>query len=515
MSPLQAVVIALGYAFARSTLCAGLGGMVFSQPLFAGAFAGLVMGDPVAGAALGGALNLATLAISTVQKPLPVAGELALVGYIGVPLLLLSGVKSASAQGTGLLAALVGLGLLLTFVRGVFNTMIAHWVDVAVEQGSPVSVLRGALVASQVWVFITAFFPAFFMLRLDVSALANLQLPATLTSVLVIAQQVLAAYGIALLARQLVRGSGAAYFALGWLVSGLIGGAATGQLPVLLLGSCVALIHMFIARRRAIDEQSTHQRETAGVGSNTPAIPNTMLNRAWLTWLFTSDAMFNFERQQNLALGLSLAHLARRLYPEREARALFMGRSLSLFSTEPVVGAAAVGLALAGERLMEASPAMISAPDMMGARAAIMTACAGVGGPLMTLVLAVNIAIGAALASRGSLLGPVLFVILQALLVWAISYASFSVGHSQARRLYIEGRERDWLSAGLFAASRVGAFALGMLVVQLAAINLDGGSALRINDAQISMSAWFDRIAPNMAAMLLVALMAWLPLRKP
>jgi mannose/fructose/N-acetylgalactosamine-specific phosphotransferase system component IIC len=90
MSVIQAALIALFYAFARSSFSAGLGNSVFAQPLVGGAIAGLILGDPARGAALGAGLNLATLGLSALR--VRVAPDIGLMGYVGVPVLMLAGI---------------------------------------------------------------------------------------------------------------------------------------------------------------------------------------------------------------------------------------------------------------------------------------------------------------------------------------------------------------------------------------------------------------------------------------
>ena len=50
MSLIQALLLALAYAFARSSFNFGLGTYVLSQPLVAGLLAGILLGDPARGA---------------------------------------------------------------------------------------------------------------------------------------------------------------------------------------------------------------------------------------------------------------------------------------------------------------------------------------------------------------------------------------------------------------------------------------------------------------------------------
>lgn len=515
MSVFQAALIALCYAFSQSAFSAGLGGYVFSQPLVAGAIVGVLLGDPLAGAALGGVLNLSTLALS--QLRLRFGPDIALAGYVGIPLLLLNGIRVDTPQALAVFSALAVFGGLLMFMRGVFNSALAHWADYFAERGDTTLVAFINVGPSQVWLFVVTFIPAFALLRFDLQTLLSVAgaLPVWAQTALRLSQHLLAALGIAMSARMLLQGSSVAYFILGWLAAHVFGPG-----PLTLLGAGIATIHAFVARKRmepahdtlVADALPSDQIEADAARGPSPLTAGD-LRASFILWVFFHNAALNFERFQNMGLATALAPIARRLYASAEERAACLRRHLALFSTEFSLGAAAVGASVALEE-RRALGDTISEAECVGARTGVMGAL-GVAGDALTqgVVTAFAAAVGASLARQQNLLGPFLFVVFEAAAVLSIAWVSFQFGYSRVRQIAAWARASDWLRAGLFGALRLGAFALGGLLLTCAPLQLPAGAIIDIDGAQIALqSAVLDRLMPNMIP-LLAALGLWWLLR--
>ncbi len=513
MSVFQAALIALFYAFSQSAFNAGLGGYILSQPLVAGTIVGLLLGDPLAGAALGGVLNLSALALS--QLRLRFGPDLALAGYVGIPILLLNGVTVDNPQALAIFGALAVFSALLVFMRGVFNSVLAHWADYFAERGDATLVAFINVGPSQVWLFVVTFIPAFVLLRFDAQTLVNVAgaLPLWVQTALRLSQYLLAALGIAMSARALAQGSSAAYFLLGWLAS-----HAFGPAPLTLLGASIATIHAFVARKRMEPAQDTlvadalpsDQIEPDAARGPSPLTAGD-LRVSLILWVFFHNAALNFERFQNIGFATALAPIARKLYVTAEERAACLRRHLSLFSAEFSLGAAAVGASVALEE-RRAMGDTINEAEFVGARTGAMAALGVTGDALVQGALtAFAVAVGASLARQGNLLGPFLFVVFEAAVVLSIAYASFQFGYTQLRRVAAWARANDWLRAGLFGAVRLGAFVLGGLLLTYAPLQLPAGAIIQIDGAQIALQqAVLDRIMPNMIPLLVVLGLWWL-----
>lgn len=512
MSVFQAAFIALFYFFARSAFNAGLGGAILSQPLVAGTIAGLLLGDPLAGAALGGVINLGTLALS--QLRLNVHPDPALIGYVGVSLMLLGGVQANTATAATIFAALAVLGILINFMRGAVNSVLAHWADFFADRGDPILVGFMNVAPTQLWLFVITFLPAFFLLRLDVPALLDLSatIPHWVQNALNMSQYLLAALGIAISLRLIMQGSSIAYFILGWLGSQLFGLAA-----VSLLGASIALIHAFLARKRMESNQETlitDMLPSDQINTQNPDAPRLTahdLRLSLLLWVFFHDAGLNFERFQNMGFATALAPVINRLYGDVQERAAALQRHLTLFISEFSTGALLLGATAALEERRAAGDT-ISNAEVVGARTGLMPGVNVVGNALVSgAITSLAVALGAALAAQQSLLGPFLFIVIQASAVLGIAYASFQFGFTRYLRIHAWAQANDWLRAGLFGALRLGTFMLGALVLTLLPLRLPPTAVISIEAAQIPLQTMLlDAIMPGMAPLLVTLLLWWL-----
>jgi len=512
MSVFQAAFIALFYTFARSAFNAGLGAYIFSQPLIAGTIAGLLLGDPLAGAALGGVLNLGALALSNLR--LKFGPDVALIGYVGVSVMLLSGIKADSPNAAAIFAALAVLGIVINFMRGVVNSVLAHWADYFAERGNANIVAFVNIVPTQIWLFLISFFPAFVILRIDVKTLLDITatIPHWVQSALNLSQYLMAALGIALSLRLIMHGSSVAYFILGWLGAQLFGLA-----PVTLLGASVAMIHAFLARKRMESMHDTlisdllPSDQSTGVNPDATRLTSQDLRISLLLWVFFHDAGLNFERAQNMGFAAAMTPIATRLYTDMAERAACLRRHLTLFATEFSTGALLVGATAAIEERRAAGD-VISDAEFIGAKTGLMAGLGVTGDALVvSAITALGIAVGVGLARQQTLLGPFLFIVFEAVMVLGIAWASFTVGYRALRNLAGWARVNDWLRAGLFGAVRLGAFALGALVISFVPVHLPAGAVITIDLASIPLqTVLLDNVMPRMAPLVITLGMWWL-----
>ncbi len=527
MSVLQAALIALCYAFARSSFTFGLGEVVFSQPLAAGTIVGFLLGAPLEGAAIGGSINIATLGLS--QWKVRGGPDVALIGYVGIPILLLNGVPAGDGDGAALIAALVGLGILLNFLRGLFNTVLAHWVDFFAGRGDAAVTAYSGVIPAQLWLFVTTFLPAFFLVRMAPAPLLTLaqSLPAWVQGALVLAQHLIGLLGIAVSLLALLKGSSSAYFFLGWLVaSASVTAVAYPSLlthsgaPILvtLIGVSIAVIHAYVARRSSsanpemAAEQAADRAETKSELSISP-LSRTDLGAAFVWWMFFHNAALNFERSQNMGFGGAMAMLVNRLYADAEGRAAALRRHLTLFASEPAFGAFAVGATAALEE-RRASGEPIGDAEFVGAKTSAMALLGTLGDAVITGILTTFlVAVGAALARQGNLFGPFLFAAALGAAFVLIAWGLFRAGYAQGRRWTDWARQNDWLPAALFGALRVGAFVLGALIVSVSrATPLPITPVVQIDAARIPLQNLVDGVLPG-ALPLLITLGMWYLMR--
>ncbi len=511
MSVLQAAVIAFFYAFARSSFNAGLGRYVLSQPLIAGAIAGALLGDPLRGAVIGGALNLSTLALS--QLRLNFGVDVALIGYVGVPLMMLSGLQPDAPQTAALFGALIVIGVLLNFVRGLFNSVVAHWADYFADLGNIDTVASLNIVPTQIWLIVISFVPALVILLFDAPSIIFLStnIPPWAQTAMNVARHLLAALGIAMSLRLLLQGSSFAYFLIGFLLA-----PALGLAPATLFGGSLALIHAYLARRRTDTNtnalvQDVMPSDQAITYNPQKRLGFAELQASFLLWMFFHDAGDNFERRQNMGVAAALAPVARRLTDTLEDRVAMLRRNLMLFSSEWTFGASLIGASAALEE-RRVNGELINDAELVGARTGVMAGFDVVGNAIMTgAITSLLVAIGAELARRGALLGPFLFAVVQAVIVIAAGFASFRLGYSLTHRFVDEARVTNWLRPALFGAMRLGAFTLGALVTSFVPLTLPQGAVITIGAATLPLQGRvFDSIMPGLLPLVTTLILWWL-----
>lgn len=511
MSVLQAALIALFYALARSSFNAGLGGYVLAQPLVAGAIAGALLGDPLRGAQIGGALNLGTLALS--QLRVNVGPDVALIGYVGVPLMLLSGLRPDAPETAALFGALVVFGIVLNFARGMFNTVIAHWADYFADRGDIGTVAVLNIVPTQIWIVLTTFIPALFILLFDAPTIAGIaaSIPAWVQLAMDWSRFLLAMLGIAMSLRLVMQGSSIAYFLLGWLSAPHL-----GLVQATLLGGSVAIIHAFLARRRVEANKEMLVADVLPSDQAEAYTPERRLSPADLQssfalWAFFHNAGLNFERFQNMGVAAALAPAAQRLCATASERVTLLRRSLTLFNCEWTFGASLVGALVALEE-RRANGEAINDAELVGAKTGMMAGLDVIGGTAMTGAIgSLLIAIGADLADRGNLFGPFLFAFIQSALVLGAGFLSFQLGYAQMHRFGDWARANNWLRPALFGAMRLGAFVLGALVVVLAPIVLPNDGIIQIGAAQLAVQTRvLNAILPGSLPLVATLAMGWL-----
>ncbi|HJW21973.1 MAG TPA: PTS sugar transporter subunit IIC [Candidatus Limnocylindrales bacterium] len=242
---IQAALVGLGYYLSNSPWLFGNGGFFgLYRPLVAGLIVGFIFGDPVKGAEIGASINLLYIGFISAGGSIPADPSVA--GWVGTALAMAGGLDASSAIALGVAIGL--LGTIIFFTRMSVDAVFAHWADARAEAGDIGGVSRMNWVPSQIFLFIISFIPA------TVAVYAGSQVVADWISWLntnapwvlhgfQIAGGLLPALGIAMNMRFIFRGTVAAYFFIGYLVSvASAGGVNIVMLAV--IGVALAMLHI-------------------------------------------------------------------------------------------------------------------------------------------------------------------------------------------------------------------------------------------------------------------------------
>jgi len=155
----QAVLIGLIYYFGINGIwLGGMGFFAFYRPLVAGTLVGLVLGQPLQGAIIGGTINLIYIGFISAGGSLP--GDPGLAGVLGTALALASHLTVNEALA---LAVPIGLlGSLIWITRLTVDSVFVHWADRYAALGEGRKMMLMNVVPPQIFSFILCFFPVLF-----------------------------------------------------------------------------------------------------------------------------------------------------------------------------------------------------------------------------------------------------------------------------------------------------------------------------------------------------------------
>jgi len=227
---------------------------------------------------------------------------------------------------------------------------------------------------------------------------------------------------------------------------------------------------------------------------------------------------WNFERMQALGYAFSMAPAIRRLYPEgSEERKKAMKRHNEFFNTHPYMAAPILGVSLAMEE-EKANGAEIDDAAINGIKVGLMGPLAGVGDPIFWgTVRPVFAALGASIASTGSILGPLLFFVLFNAVRLGVRWWGVFYGYSKGSNI-VSDMGDNLLQKLTEGASILGLFVMGALVNKWTKVNIpvviskvknpDTGKVMTT-----TVQSVLDQLMPGLVPLLLTFLCMWL-LRK-
>lgn len=180
---------------------------------------------------------------------------------------------------------------------------------------------------------------------------------------------------------------------------------------------------------------------------------------------------WNFERMQAIGYAYAMNPVLKKLYTTKEEQKDALKRHLEFFNTQPFVTSPILGVTCAMEE-QRANGADIDNGAINGVKVGLMGPLAGVGDPIFWGTLRpVLAALGASIATGGSLLGPILFFVLWNVVRlgfrWITQFYGYQVGANIVKDL--AGNKLQKLTEG---ASILGLFIMGALVARWTSIKV-------------------------------------------
>lgn len=205
---------------------------------------------------------------------------------------------------------------------------------------------------------------------------------------------------------------------------------------------------------------------------------------------------WNYERQQNLAFCYCLLPVIEKLYEKKEDRASAMKRHLEFFNTTPHMSTLILGITAAMEE-SKANDENFDTSSISNVKISLMGPLAGIGDSFIWGTLRIiATGVGVSLASKGNVLGPILFLMIFNLPAQGLRFYLMNAGYKLGSTFFDKIQKSGLMETLTYGAAILGLTVIGAMTAQNVAINIP----LKIGegDAATSIGEICNNIMPGL-----------------
>ena len=227
----------------------------------------------------------------------------------------------------------------------------------------------------------------------------------------------------------------------------------------------------------------------------------------WGGWCMQTN--WNYERQMNTAFRWGISKTIDRLYPEPEELEKKKERyrsSLEFFNITPQMGSFVLGLTAAMEEQYAENPKTFDPKMISSLKTALMGPLSGIGDSLFQgTVRIIAMSIGISLAQQGSILGPILAMLISFAVSFLITWWGGKLGYVKGQELIHQIAESNLMDKVMYGCSVAGLMVVGGMAATLVNVT----TPLAYGESLILQTV-LDGIMPKMIPLLLTGIMYWL-----
>ncbi|HHV12226.1 MAG TPA: PTS system mannose/fructose/sorbose family transporter subunit IID [Clostridiales bacterium] len=238
------------------------------------------------------------------------------------------------------------------------------------------------------------------------------------------------------------------------------------------------------------------------------------VSKASWRWLFFHQSSHNYERMMGTGFCHSLSGSLEKLYEDdKEGLSEALTRNMAFFNTEPQLGSIIPGVALALEESYANDKENFDPEIIPSTKNALMGPLAGIGDSILVGTLnPILLSIGIGLSKDGSPLGAIFFMIVWVALVVALKYSLFIKGY-QLGLDTIKILMNNELKMKITTALTM----IGLIVIGgVASTTVKAPIIVQFTsgDMAITIQSIFDKITPNLPALLITLASYYLVAKK-
>lgn len=470
-----------------------LGTTLLSRPLVLGPLVGLVLGDVTQGVIIGATLELIFMGNIKVGAAIP--PDVITGGVLGTAFAIISGkgpaIALAIAVPVSILAEMVISGLFV--LRPMFNKKFSQYAEEGNFKGiQRLHIFSGVLKPLLMGIIVLL------ALQLGATSMKTFldMIPSWVQSGLQVAGNMLPALGFALLMNLMFNKTVAPYFFLGFMLASYL------KLPVIAIGGFGLIIALLVTQ--VTPKTTSSDDDDFGPAEDdepAPALPaNTVLGKKDIRSLFwrsmALEANFNFETWQNTGFAYAMIPVLKKLYHTKQAMAAALKRHLQFFNTSPYGSTLVLGITAAMEE-QNSQYKDFDEESINSVKLGLMGPLAGVFDSLFWGTFKVIAAgVGTSLAIKGSIMGPILFLLIfnvpHILLRYNLTFIGYKAGTKFLQNL-AKNNVMDRLTKG---ASILGLMVVGAMPATL--MHISTPLSIGNDQSDIGVQGILDQIMPAM-----------------
>ena len=210
---------------------------------------------------------------------------------------------------------------------------------------------------------------------------------------------------------------------------------------------------------------------------------------------------WNYEKMQAAGYAYAMVPIVKELYDGEEEQCRQLERHMQFYNTHPGASALIFG---AGVALEEAGQPEVH--DNL--KVALMGPLAGIGDSMKATTDSIFGAICASIAMGGSILGAILYEILNIIYYYVFGYYTYNFGYTKGMSFLTEVNESGILDRLMDAACTLGMMSVGALIPAWCSFNLNHDFV--VNDVVINLQNELNNIMPGLAPLGLTLILAGL-----
>lgn len=230
----------------------------------------------------------------------------------------------------------------------------------------------------------------------------------------------------------------------------------------------------------------------------------------WRSWAI--QASWNYERQMNLGFLYGMVPTLDRLYPDEsdpvqlaKKKEAYV-RHMAFYNCTPQTSAFVLGLSAAMEEEYAKDPENFNPESINAVKTSLMGPLSGIGDSFFQgTIRVIAFGLGVQLAQQGSIMGPILAMIISAIPSGIITWFAAKLGY-QGGSQYLQKLQGNMMEKVMYVCGIVGLMSVGAMIATL----IGATTPATFSEGTVVIQDILDGIMPQAIPLALTGLMYWL-----